>query len=94
MVDSKTVISQTQDLQIILHDIHAEGMSSSDSFQVAAILEKLPPSWKDFKNYLEHKCKEMNLEKLIVRLRIKEDSRGNEKKSVNSSMGTKANIVE
>ena len=32
VVDSKTVISQTQDLQIILHDIHVEGMSLSDSF--------------------------------------------------------------
>ena len=43
MLDSKTVISQVQDLQVILHDIHAEGMSLSESFQVAAIIEKLPP---------------------------------------------------
>ena len=28
----------------------------------------LPPRWKDFKNYLKHKRKEMNLEELIVRL--------------------------
>ena len=32
MLDSKTVISQVQDLQVILHDIHAEGMSLSESF--------------------------------------------------------------
>ena len=44
MVDSKTVISQVQELQVILHEIHAEGMSLSESFQVAAIIEKLPPS--------------------------------------------------
>ena len=50
MLDSKTVISQVQDLQVILHDIHAEGMSLSESFQVAAIIEKLPPLWKEFKN--------------------------------------------
>ena len=31
MLDSKTVISQVQDLQVILHDIHAEGMSLSES---------------------------------------------------------------
>ena len=54
IVDSKTVISPTQNLQIILHDIHAEGMSFSDSFQVAAIIEKLLPTWKYFKNYLKH----------------------------------------
>ena len=44
MVDSKTVLSQVQELQVILHEIHAEGMSVSESFQVAAIIEKLPPS--------------------------------------------------
>ena len=45
-------------------------MVLSKSFQVVAIIEKLPPSWKDFKNYLKHKCKEMGLEDLNVRLRI------------------------
>ena len=40
MVDSKTIISQVQDLQVILHEIHAERMVISESFQVAAIIEK------------------------------------------------------
>ena len=48
MVDSQTVISQVQNFQIILHDIHSEGMSLSESFQVVALVEKLPPAWKDF----------------------------------------------
>ncbi|KAL0007741.1 hypothetical protein SO802_009243 [Lithocarpus litseifolius] len=78
MVDSKTMLSQVQELQVILHEIHAEGMSVSKSFQVATIIEKLSPSWKDFKNYLKHKCKEMRLEYLIVRLRIEEDNRSSE----------------
>ncbi|KAK3030145.1 hypothetical protein RJ639_037666 [Escallonia herrerae] len=54
MVDSKTVISQVQEFQLILHDIHAEGMVLEESFQVAALIEKLPPTWKDFKSYLKH----------------------------------------
>ncbi|KAK3014683.1 hypothetical protein RJ639_009812 [Escallonia herrerae] len=69
MVDSKTVISQVQEFQLILHDIHAEGMVLGESFQMAALIEKLSPTWKDFKNYLKHKRKEMKLEDLIVRLR-------------------------
>ena len=32
MLDSKIVISQVQDLQVILHDIYAEGVSLSESF--------------------------------------------------------------
>ena len=92
MADSKTVVSQVQELQVIIHDIHAEGMVISESFQVAAVIEKLPPGWKDFKNYLKHKRKEMSMEDLIVRLRIEEDNRGSEKK-VNVAT-EKANMVE
>ncbi|KAK3029869.1 hypothetical protein RJ639_038666 [Escallonia herrerae] len=83
MVDSKTVMNQVQEFQLILHDTHAEGMVLGESFQVAALIEKLPPTWKDFKNYLKHKCKEMKLEDLIVRLRIEEDNHQLEKKAEN-----------
>ncbi|XP_073137728.1 uncharacterized protein [Henckelia pumila] len=65
MIDSKPVISQVQELQVLLHEIHEEGMVLSETFQVAAIIEKLPPAWNDFKNYLKHKRKEMNIEELI-----------------------------
>ncbi|KAL2472164.1 zinc knuckle (CCHC-type) family protein [Abeliophyllum distichum] len=41
MVDSKTVISQVQELQVILHEIHAKWMVLSETFQVGAIIEKL-----------------------------------------------------
>ncbi|XP_022849790.1 uncharacterized protein LOC111371853 [Olea europaea var. sylvestris] len=82
MVDSKTVISQVQEIQVLLHDIHAEKMELSESFQVAAITEKLPPMWRDFKNYLKHKHKEMNLEELIVSLRIEEENRKTERRPI------------
>ncbi|XP_076919848.1 uncharacterized protein LOC143580799 [Bidens hawaiensis] len=75
MVDSKTVITQVQELQVILHEIHAEGMTLSETFQVAAIIEKFPPNWVEFKNYLKHKRKEMTFDELIVRLRIEEDNK-------------------
>ncbi|KAL3737026.1 hypothetical protein ACJRO7_025880 [Eucalyptus globulus] len=90
MVDSKSVMSQVQELQLILSDISAKGMILSESFQVAAMIEKLPPGWLDFKNYLNHKQKEMSLEDLILRLRIKEDNR----RSANPSSESKANVVE
>ena len=94
MLYSKTVISQVQDLYVILHDIHAKGMSLSESFQVTAIIEKLPPLWKEFKNYLKHKRKEKRLKDLIVRLRIEEDNRASEKKASKVIMESKANVVE
>ena len=62
------MVSQVQESQVILHEIHSEGMIVSEAFQVAAFIEKLPLAWKDFKNYLKHKRKEMGVEELIVRL--------------------------
>ncbi|XP_057514993.1 uncharacterized protein LOC130796638 [Actinidia eriantha] len=72
MVDAKTVINQVQEFQVILHKIHAEGMQLSETFQVAVMIEKHPPSWKDFKNYLKHKRKEMNLKDLIIGHQVKD----------------------
>lgn len=43
-------------------------------FQVVTNIKKLHLMWKDFKNYLKHKYKAMNIEKLIVGLRIEEDN--------------------
>ena len=40
---------------MILHEIHADGMMLSETFQDETIIEKLPPHWKDFKRYLKHK---------------------------------------
>ena len=75
MIDSKTVVTQVQELQVIIHDLLADGINLfnayvrnikfslnthitinvglivNDVFQVAAIIEKLPPLSKDFKNY-------------------------------------------
>ncbi|XP_070028293.1 uncharacterized protein [Nicotiana sylvestris] len=59
MVDSKSFITQVQELQVIIHDLLTEGLVINEAFQVAAIIEKLPPLWKDFKNYLKHKRKEI-----------------------------------
>ena len=78
---------------MILHEIHSKGIIVSEAFQVAAIIEKLPPAWKDFKNYLKHKRKEMNVEELIVRLQIKKDNRHSEKRG-SSRSEMKTNVVE
>ncbi|GJS07096.1 hypothetical protein Tco_0363892 [Tanacetum coccineum] len=93
MVDSKNLISQVQDLQVLLHDIYAEGMALSETFQVAAIIEKLPPSWVEFKNYLKHKRKEMSVKDMVVHLRIEEDNKLAQKDTY-APDSAKANMVE
>ncbi|PHT42500.1 hypothetical protein CQW23_16525 [Capsicum baccatum] len=83
MIDRKSVVSQVQELQVIINDLLAE-----------AIVEKLPPLWKEFKNYLKHKCKEMTVEDLIVRLRIEEDNKAAERRSKGNSTINRAHIIE
>ncbi|XP_075098234.1 uncharacterized protein LOC107806727 isoform X1 [Nicotiana tabacum] len=94
MVDIKFVITQVQELQVIIHDLLAEGLVINEAFQVEAMIEKLPPLWKDFKNYLKHKRKEMSLKDLIVRLRIEEDNKAAEKRGRENSTIMRANIIE
>ena len=94
MVDSKIVVNQVQELQVIIHEIHVEGMVLGESFPVAAVIEKLPPTWKDFKNYFKHKRKEMSMEDLVVRLHIEEDNKRSDKKGAHNSPKVKANFVE
>ena len=88
------MINQVQEFQLILHEIEAEGMILPETFQVATIVEKLPPTWRDFKNYIKHKLKELKLEDLIVRLRIEEDNWKSEKRSNKNSDESKANVIE
>ena len=64
IIDSKTVVNQ-------VHEIHAEGMLLSETFQVAVIIEKSSLALKDFNNYFKHERKEMSMANLIIRLRIK-----------------------
>ncbi|KAL4598632.1 hypothetical protein ACB092_11G072200 [Castanea dentata] len=39
-----------------------------DAFQAATLIEKLPPSWKEYINYLKHKKRDMSLKDLIVHI--------------------------
>ena len=91
-MDSKTIISQVQELQLILPEIETGSMILLETFKVATIVEKLPLAWRDFKNYLKHK--ELKLEDLIVRLRIEEDNRKFEKRSNKNSYESKTNVIE
>ena len=66
----------------------------TETFQVVAIIEKLPHVWKNFKNYLKHKRKEMSIEDLIIRFRIEEDKKRFKKKGAHNPGEAKANFVD
>ncbi|PHU30684.1 hypothetical protein BC332_02777 [Capsicum chinense] len=77
--NSPTLVGEGNSGVFIIRTLTPLGLIVNDAFQVAAIVEKLPPLWKGFKNYLKHKCKDMTVEDLIVRLRIEEDNKAAER---------------
>ncbi|GKE70685.1 zinc finger, CCHC-type containing protein [Tanacetum coccineum] len=47
-------------------------LNMDEAIQVSCIIDKLPPSWKDFKHTLKHKKEELTLVELGSHLRIEE----------------------
>ncbi|GKD10263.1 hypothetical protein Tco_1189948 [Tanacetum coccineum] len=50
-------------------------MNMDEAIQVSCIIDKLPPSWKDFKHTLKHKKDELTLVELGSHLHIEESLR-------------------
>ena len=48
-------------------------MKMDEMIVVSSIIDKLPPSWKDFKRSLKHKKEEISLEALANHLLIEEE---------------------
>ncbi|KAI5353037.1 hypothetical protein L3X38_005929 [Prunus dulcis] len=93
IIDSKSVVNQVEELQIIMHELRNENMIMNENFQVGSIIEKLPLSLNDFKIYLKHKKSDMTLDDMVLKLRVEQDHRIIAKVD-GVSPEAKANIVE
>ncbi|GKA81141.1 putative ribonuclease H-like domain-containing protein, partial [Tanacetum coccineum] len=75
MTDSRPVLEQYNELLGILGRFTQHKMNMDEAIQVSCIIDKLPPSWKDFKHTLKHKKEELTLVELGSHLRIEESLR-------------------
>lgn len=74
MVDSKPVMKQVEELQILTHELEVEGMGVNNNFLAGSIIDKLPHSWKNFKIYLKHLSVDITFEQLVLKLQVEEYS--------------------
>ncbi|GJZ30081.1 ribonuclease H-like domain-containing protein [Tanacetum coccineum] len=97
MVDSKRVLEQQNELLGILSGFTQRKMNMHEAIQVSGIIDKVPPSSKDFMHTLKHKKEDLILVKLGSHLRIVESLRVQESdkaKSNNVAGPLVVNMVE
>ncbi|GJU41395.1 hypothetical protein Tco_1194352 [Tanacetum coccineum] len=75
MTDSRPVLEQYNELLGILGRFKQHKMNMDESIQVSCIIDKLPPSWKDFKNTLKHLKDKLTLVELGSHMRIESRER-------------------
>nr|GEV09311.1 hypothetical protein [Tanacetum cinerariifolium] len=97
MVDLRSVMEQYHELLGILGQYTQHGLFMNESISVSSIIDKLPPSWKNFKHMLKHNKDELSLVQLGSHFRIEktlmmeESGKGKGKEIAGSSS---VNMVE
>nr|GEU83499.1 zinc finger, CCHC-type [Tanacetum cinerariifolium] len=75
MVDSRPVMELYKELLRILGQYTQHGLKMDESISISSIINKLPPSWKDFKHTLKHGKDDLSLVQLGSHFRIEESLR-------------------
>ncbi len=94
MHDNRPVLEQFHDIQRIINHCKLKNLNMDDNVIVSAIIEKLPPSWKDYKKELKHKKEDLSLEELETHLRIEQESRILDGKEEQENSVSKVHVVE
>lgn len=72
MVDPKPINDQIEEFKILVRGISESYTILKKNYQVACLIDKLPPSWSNVANHLKHKQGKMSLGDVFNSLRIEE----------------------
>ncbi|GJU05972.1 zinc finger, CCHC-type containing protein [Tanacetum coccineum] len=95
MTDSRPVMEQYNELLGTLGRFTQHKMNMDEAIKVPCIIDKLLPSWKDFKHTLKHKKEELTLVELDSHLHIEESLRAHDsdKPKGNNVVGPQAIVI-
>ncbi|KAL6319669.1 hypothetical protein AAG906_026720 [Vitis piasezkii] len=94
MTGDRDVSSQIHDYHLLINDLAIEDIKLPKPFMVGYLVETLPESWKDYKNNMKHKRKQMSLEDVIIHIRIEEQNQNRDNVKKAKELSSKANVVE
>ena len=94
MTEDRNVSSQIHDYHLLINDLAIEDIKLPEPFVVSYLVETFLESWKDCKNNIEHKRKQMSLEDIIIHIRIEEQNQNRDNVEKTKELSSKANVVE
>ena len=94
MTKDRDVSSQIHDYYLLINDLVIEDIKSPEPFVVGYLVETSPESWKDYKNNMKHKMKQMSLKDVIIHIRNEEQNRNRDNVEKAKELSSKANVVE
>ena len=72
MTKDRDVSSQIHDYHMLVNDLVIKDIKLLEPFVVGYLIKTLLDSWKDYKNSMKHKRKQMSLGDVIIHIKIEE----------------------
>ncbi|XP_037410134.1 uncharacterized protein LOC119272880 [Triticum dicoccoides] len=94
MVDSRSVVEQSHELQLLVGELGHFGSVLPDKFVVGGIIAKLPLGWRGFATSLKHRREAMTVEGLIATLDVEEKARAKDVPQPSTQDTSTANLVD
>jgi hypothetical protein len=91
MVESRSIVEQAHEVQIIVKDLGQYDTDLPEKFQVNVLLAKLPAGWRDFGTALRRRRVVITIAEFVSQLNVEEQSR---KSAAGSSVQADVNVAE